>query len=99
MGKLIYKPFGVIVGIMAGLVSRKVFEAVWGIFDQEEPPSATTKEADWPKVLGAAAVQGLTFSVTRAAVERAGAEGFEHLTGIWPGDRRQDESQAAKVLG
>jgi xanthosine utilization system XapX-like protein len=98
MGKLIYKPFGLMVGIIAGLVSRKVFEAVWGIFDKEEPPSATTREADWPKVLGAAAVQGVTFSVTRAAVERAGAEGFEHLTGIWPGDRHAGESQAAKAV-
>jgi hypothetical protein len=96
--KLIYKPFGIILGILAGLVSRKVFEAVWGMLDNEEPPKPTTKEADWPKVLAAAAVQGVTFKVTRAAVDRAGAKGFHHITGVWPGDKYPDESQAADAV-
>jgi hypothetical protein len=96
--KLIYKPFGIIFGILAGILSKKLFEVVWGIFDKEEPPKPTTKEADWPKVLGAAAVQGVTFKVTRAAVDRAGAKGFYHLTGAWPGPKRQDKSQAADAV-
>jgi hypothetical protein len=96
--KVVYKPFGIILGILAGLVSKKLFEVVWGIFDKEEPPKPTTLEASWPKILGAAAVQGVTFKVTRAAVDRAGAKGFDHLFGIWPGDRRPDESQAAEAL-
>ena len=32
--KLIYKPFGIVLGILAGLLSKKVFEAVWGIYRQ-----------------------------------------------------------------
>jgi hypothetical protein len=98
MGKLIYKPIGITVGILTGLLSKKLFEAIWGVLDREEPPKPTTKEARWPKVLAAAAVQGVTFKVTRAVVDRAGAEGFEHLTGIWPGERRQETSQAAKAV-
>lgn len=97
--KLLYKPFGIVFGILAGLLSKKLFEAVWGVIDKEEPPKPTTKEADWPKVLAAAAVQGVTFKVTRAAIDRAGAKGFNHLTGIWPGDKRQESSQAAKAVG
>lgn len=96
--KLIYKPFGIIFGILAGILSKKVFNVVWGIFDKEEPPKATTKEASWPKVLGAAAVQGVTFKVTRAAVDRAGARGFYYLTGAWPGERTQEKSQAAEAV-
>jgi uncharacterized protein DUF4235 len=98
MGKLIYKPFGIVIGILAGFVSKKLFSAVWGIFDDAEPPKPTTQEADWPKVLAAAAVQGVTFKVTRAAVDRAGAKGFNYFTGIWPGDKRQEESQAAELV-
>ena len=79
MAKLIYKPFGIMMGILAGLVAKRLFGAVWGIFDEEEPPKPTTKEASWPKVLAAAAVQGITFRVTRAVVDRAGAKGFDHL--------------------
>jgi hypothetical protein len=98
MVKLIYKPFGVVMGILAGLLAKRLFGAVWGIFDEEEPPEPTTKEASWPKVLAAAAVQGMTFRVTRAAVDRVGAEGFEYLTGLWPGDEHQERSQAAEAV-
>jgi hypothetical protein len=96
--KLIYKPFGIVFGILAGILSKKAFEAVWGIFDNEEPPKATTQETTWPKVIGAAAVQGVTFKVTRAVVDRSGAKGFHYLTGAWPGEKRPEESQAAEVV-
>lgn len=96
--KLFYRPFGIVFGILAGVLSEKLFNVVWSIFDNEEPPTPTTQEADWPKILAAAAVQGLTFNVTRAAVDRAGAKGWNHLFGIWPGDKRQDTSQAAKLV-
>jgi hypothetical protein len=96
--KFIYKPFGILLGILAGILSQKLFNAVWGIFDKEEPPKPTTEEADWPKVIAAAAVQGVTFRVTRAAVDRLGAQGFQHLTGVWPGDKRQEKSQAAEAV-
>jgi len=96
--KIVYKPVGLVLGILAGVVSQKLFNAVWGIFDDEEPPKATTEEANWPKVIAAAAVQGVTFRVTRATVDRLGAKGFRFLTGVWPGEKRQEESQAAKAV-
>jgi xanthosine utilization system XapX-like protein len=90
--KLLYKPFGLLVGIVGGLLARRLFTVLWGAIDDEEPPEATTERASWPRVLGAAAVQGATFSITRAAVDRAGARTFEHLFGIWPGEREPDRS-------
>ena len=96
--KLLYKPFGIVFGILAGILSKKIFEAVWGIFDKEEPPRPTTLETTWPKVLGAAVVQGVTFKVTRAVVDRAGAAGYARLTGTWPGKEKTDESQAAEAV-
>lgn len=97
--KLIYKPFGIVLGILAGFVSKKLFDTVWSLFDKEEPPKPTTQEADWGKVLAAAAVQGVTFKVTRAAVDRAGAKGFNHLFGVWPGPKKQEQSQTAEAVG
>jgi hypothetical protein len=96
--KLIYKPFGIVIGILAGVLSKKLFQAIWGIFDEEEPPKPTTERATWPKVIAAAAVQGITFKVTRAAVDRAGAKGFAYFTGVWPGEKEQEESQAARAV-
>src|SRR3954451_3918915 len=88
--KLLYKPFGIVFGVLAGLLSKRVFELIWSKFDDEDPPKPTTKYAPWGKVLAAAAVEGITFKVTRAAVDRAGAKGFDHLTGVWPGEKVPD---------
>ena len=96
--KLIYKPFGLVIGLLSGLVASKIFNAVWGILDKEEPPKPTTLDTSWPKVIGAAAVQGITFKVTRAVVDRGGAKGFAYLTGSWPGPRTTEKSQAAKAV-
>jgi len=87
---LMYKPIAVVLGLVAGFLSRKIFDQVWGLIDEEEPPKPNTQRASWPKVLGAAAVEGITFKVTRAAVERAGAKGFAGLTGAWPGEKEPD---------
>jgi Protein of unknown function (DUF4235) len=88
--KLIYKPFGIVVGIVAGILARTIFGKVWGLIDEEEPPESTTLETSWPKLIMAAALQGIVFNVVRAAVERVGAKGFTHLTGVWPGEKRAD---------
>ena len=88
--KLIYKPFGIIAGLLAALVGKRLFNFVWTKIDDEDPPKATTEEADWTKVLAAAALQGLVFQTVRAAVNRGGAEGFQYLTGVWPGEKKPD---------
>lgn len=90
--KVLYKPFGIVLGILAGLLSKTVFNFIWARFDDEEAPKPTTEEAPLVKVLGAAALQGMVFRTVRAAVDRKGAEGFAHLTGTWPGDKRQEKA-------
>jgi Protein of unknown function (DUF4235) len=96
--KLFYKPFGIVFGILAGMLSKKLFEAAWGIFDKEEPPKPTTEQTTWPKVIGAAVVEGVTFKVTRAAVDRVGAQGFAAVTGFWPGPKKTEKSEAAEAV-
>lgn len=95
--KLLYKPFGILAGIAAGLISKRLFNLLWGLADDREPPKATTAQTTWPKLIAATALQAVTFKVVRAAVDRAGAKGFERLTGVWPGDEEPEESQAGKL--
>jgi hypothetical protein len=87
---VIYKPFGLALGLLAGLLGKKLFDFVWEKVDEEEPPKPTTLETTWPRLLTAAAVQGVIFRITRFAVDRYGAKGFHYLTGHWPGERRPE---------
>ena len=74
-------------------LGKQVFDYVWTKFDDREPPEATTQETTWPKVLAAAAVEGIAFKTTRAAVDRYGAKGWYYLTGSWPGERVSDPEE------
>jgi hypothetical protein len=88
--KLIYKPIGIVLGIVAGLVGRRVFNFVWSRLDDEDPPKATTEIVPWTKLLAAAALQGMIFRTIRVVVDRYGAQGWSYLTGSWPGERRPE---------
>ena len=60
------------------------------------------------KIVGAAALQGVIFKVTRVVVDRYGAVGWRYLTGLWPGEKRPglptsreppDDETALPVVG
>lgn len=85
--KLAYRPIGLVGGILAGTISRAIFRTVWKeVARKDDAPSALQSEYSTKEVLLAAAIQGATFAVTKAAIDRAGAQGFTKLTGSWPGD-------------
>ena len=88
---LLYKPFGLVLGIIGGLLGKRVFDFVWEKVDDQEPPEPTTQETSWRRLLAAAAVQGMIFRTVRFAIDRWGAIGWHYLTGNWPGEKRPDE--------
>jgi hypothetical protein len=85
--KLLYKPFGLILGVLAGILGRKVFDFIWGRIDDREVPEATTLEVTWRRTVAVAALEGAIYKVTRSAVDRSGAYAWHYLTGNWPGER------------
>jgi len=86
MARLLYKPLGLIAGVLGGLLARKVFKRVWGVVaHEEEAPKATDASKGWAEVIVAATLEGAVFGGVKAAIDRAGAAGFRHLTGAWPG--------------
>ena len=84
--KFVYKPFALIVGLLAGILSKKVFEKIWGAIADEDPSDPDDRDATWTEVLISAAVSGVIIKVVQALVRRGGALGFERATGFWPGD-------------
>jgi hypothetical protein len=83
--KLLYKPFALIAGVIAARVGKAIFKSLWSQVDRAEPPAPTAPEASLPKVVGAAALEAATMASVAAAVDRATAQAFHHLTGVWPG--------------
>ncbi len=85
--KLAYRPIGLVGGILAGTVSGAIFKQVWKrIADQDDAPDALQSEYPMWQIVLSAALQGAIFAATKAAIDRAGAQGFTKLTGSWPGD-------------
>ena len=87
MGKLLYRPLGIVFSVLGGLIASTIFKQVWKrVSDQEDSPKALESEYGWKEIVPAAALQGAIFGVVKAAVDRGGAKGFARLTGVWPGD-------------
>lgn len=85
--KFLYKPFGVVVSVLGGLLAGMVFKRTWrAIAGEDDSPHATDRQRGWGEIVTAAALEGALFGAVKAAVDRAGATGFAHVTGTWPGE-------------
>ena len=90
MIKLLYKPVGIMVSVLGGILAGAIFKRVWKLAAHEDDaPKATDAERGWREVLAAAALQGAIFALVKAAVDRGAAEGTRKLTGVWPGEDGQ----------
>ena len=87
MIKLLYKPPGMLVSVLGGILAGTIFKEVWKIAaGEDEAPQATDAHRGWREVLLAAALQGAIFAVVKAAVDRGAATGVEKVAGVWPGE-------------
>ena len=86
--KLLFIPFSVLGGLLAGFVGKKLFEQLWSVFDDEEPPESEHRDASWGKVIAAGALQGAVFRGTKMAVDRGMRTAFANATGTWPGEEQ-----------
>jgi Protein of unknown function (DUF4235) len=90
MGRLLFTPLSIAGGLLAGFVGKKLFEQVWGLIDEEEPPDPKHRETSWPKLLAALALEGAIFRATRGAFDHGTRRSFARFTGIWPGEERPE---------
>jgi hypothetical protein len=91
--KLLYKPFGLIAALIAARIGKSLFTSLWSKIDDAEPPQPTTANTTFPKVVGAKVLEAATMAGVGAAVDRLSAKFFEHLTGIWPGEPQEPETE------
>ena len=90
MVKIIFTPLSIVLGLVAGMVSRKIFDAIWSQFTDEEAPQGAHRDIQWKKLLLAAALQGAIFRAIKESADRGSREAFANLTGTWPGEKQPD---------
>jgi Protein of unknown function (DUF4235) len=88
--KIAFMPIGIAVGLLAGQISKKIFDYIWGAFADEEAPRPKHREIDLVKLLPALLVEGALFRLVRGLVDHGTRRGFARLTGTWPGEERPE---------
>lgn len=84
--KIAYKPVGLALGAVSGMIAGAAFKQAWKVLEGEgDAPGATDEDRPWKQILLAAAIQGAIFAVVKASVDRSGAVAVRRLTGTWPG--------------
>ena len=88
--KLLFMPISIVAGLIAGFVGKKIFDQLWGLIDEEEPPDSKHLEISWGKLLLAAAFQGAIFRAVKEATDHGTRRAFMGMTGSWPGEERPE---------
>ncbi|MGA9860244.1 MAG: DUF4235 domain-containing protein [Solirubrobacteraceae bacterium] len=92
--RLLYKPFGIIAGLIAARLGRSVFRSLWAKIDDAPPPIPGSGEGSVVKVVGSQALQAGVMAGSAAAVDRVFANVFHHLIGTWPKKPPEPEAES-----
>lgn len=84
--KFVFTPISIALGLLAGLVGKKIFERLWGLVDDEEPPRSEHREFSWPKLITALLFEGAIFRLVKGLTDHGARRAFESATGAWPGE-------------
>jgi hypothetical protein len=87
---VVFRPVGILSGVLAGIVGKKIFELVWGLIDNGDAPDPKYREIALGKLVMALLLEGAIFRVLRGLADHGARHGFARLTGEWPGDERPD---------
>lgn len=90
--KLVFTPISVVLGLIAGMIGSKIFEKVWSLVDDEEPPSPEHREFSWPKMIAALIVEGAIFKLVKGLTDHGARTTFAKATGSWPGEERPESA-------
>ena len=88
--KFVFLPVSILGGIVAGLIGKKIFEQVWGLIDDEEPPEAKHRQVGYAKLAGALLLEGAIFRLVRGFFDHGARRGFQRFTGAWPGEEEPE---------
>jgi hypothetical protein len=93
MLKLMFMPFRLIGGVIAGALATKLFERLWSLIDKQEAPDPGQREIPIGKLVPALLLEGAVFRAVRGLVDHGSRQAFSRLTGRWPGEERPEPEQ------
>lgn len=88
--KALFVPITISGGLLAGLLGKKIFQQVWSMFDEEEPPDSEHRDIDYRKLVMALALEGAIFRIVKGFADHGMRQGVSRLTGEWPGEEEPD---------
>jgi hypothetical protein len=93
MSKLLFTPFRISTGLLAGLLGKRALDRIWARIDEQGPPKPEDRRAGLGKLALALALEGALLRVVRGLVDHESRRGFAVLTGSWPGEEQEEESE------
>ena len=88
--KILFMPISITAGLIAGAIGKKIFDAIWGLIDDEEAPEPKHRDIPVVKLVLALLVQGAIFRVVRGMADHGVRRAFARSTGAWPGEEKPD---------
>jgi hypothetical protein len=86
MSKLLFMPFRIVTGLLAGLLGKQALDQIWSRIDEQGPPKPEDRRTSVARLALALALEGALLRVIRGLVDHESRRGFAVLTGSWPGD-------------
>ena len=84
--KFVFMPISIGGGLAAGLLAKKIFEQLWGLADDVEPPDPKHREIANGTLVLALLIEGAIFRLVRGFFDHSARRGFARFTGTWPGE-------------
>jgi hypothetical protein len=87
---MILSPIGIVAGLLAGQIAKKIFDVVWSQVSDEEAPRPDHRDVSRAQLALSLILEGAIFRVTKGEVDRATRVAWYKATGSWPGEERPE---------
>jgi hypothetical protein len=95
MIKLIFRPFSVVTGLLAGMLGKRLLRQFWRFLDNDQPPQAEERSIPITKLSLALILEGALFRLVKGLADHGSRRAFAHMTGAWPGGQAESAKKAS----
>lgn len=90
MDRILFVPFSLAAGFIAAFAGKTIFDRVWALIDEQDPPEPENRDVSLPKLAAALALEGAIFRAVRGMVDHGARRSYARTMGAWPGEGRPE---------